>query len=323
MYSNNAVGNSLTYSNEITLTVISLPTISTTVISSIAFTTANSGGTITNDGGSNISVRGICWGTSTNPTIALTTKTNNGSGTGAFLSNITGLIVNTTYYVRAYATNSAGTAYGNEVSFTTANALTDIDGNNYQLVTICNQTWTKSNLNVSRYRNGDIIPQVTNSAQWGALTSGAWCYHPNNSNNVTTYGKLYNWYAVNDPRGLVPVGYHIPSSAEWSALRTCLGGTTAGSAMKEAGTSHWNSPNSATNSSGFTALPGAYRTGAAGTSTGTWGQVGSEGYFWSLTGGVNFPGQTAFMVTLTSTSENLNEYESQYTSGYSVRCLKN
>ncbi len=135
--------------------------------------------------------------------------------------------------------------------------VTDTDGNVYQTLTICDQTWTKSNLNVAHYRNGDEIPQVTNGAQWTAATTGVWCYYANTSSNGTTYGKLYNWYAVNDPRGLAPSGYHIPTDAEWTSLTTCLGGEAiAGGKMKETGTAHWASPNTgATNTSGFMALP--------------------------------------------------------------------
>ena len=140
-------------------------------------------------------------------------------------------------------------------------AVTDIDGNVYQTVTICNQTWTKTNLNVSKYRNGDVIPQVTDATQWNNLTTGAWCYYNNDPSNGAIYGKLYNWYAVNDSRGLAPQGWHVPTNAEWTTLTTCLGGVAAaGAKMKETGDSHWLSPNiDANNSSGFTALPGGSR----------------------------------------------------------------
>jgi uncharacterized protein (TIGR02145 family) len=143
--------------------------------------------------------------------------------------------------------------------------VSDVDGNVYQTVTICNQTWTKTNLNVTKYRNGDVIPQVTNGAQWATLTTGAWCYYANTSSNGTTYGKLYNWYAVNDPRRLAPSGYHIPTDAEWTSLTTCLGGEAiAGGKMKEAGTTHWTIPNTgATNESGFTGLPAGGHTNFA------------------------------------------------------------
>jgi len=164
---------------------------------------------------------------------------------------------------------------------TNTTTVSDIDGNVYQTVTICNKTWTKSNLNVSHYRNGDLIPQVTNTAEWDNLTTGAWCYYRNNNANGAIYGKLYNWYAVNDPRGLAPEGWHIPSQVEWTSIINCLGGGNPGGAggkMKEAGYDHWVFPNAgATNSSGFTALPGDLRTNLGFANNGD----GTSGNWWS------------------------------------------
>ncbi len=143
---------------------------------------------------------------------------------------------------------------------TTGSTVTDIDGNVYNTVTIGTQNWMKENLNTSHYRNGDPIPQVTDSAQWLNLKTGAWCYYNNDPANKAIYGKLYNWYAVNDPRGLAPEGWHIPNDTEWSVIVNYLGGSTiAGGTMKST-SKLWNSPNiGATNSSGFTGLPGGYR----------------------------------------------------------------
>ena len=156
-----------------------------------------------------------------------------------------------------------------------------IDENCIPSVTICNQTWMLKNLDVSTYKNGDPIPQVTDPSAWAALTTGAYCYYNNDSATyAATYGKLYNWYAVNDPRGLAPEGWHIPTDFEWTTLENCLGGATvAGGAMKETGTTHWSTPNTeATNISGFTGLPGGNRglTGAF------WGIPGN-GFWWSST----------------------------------------
>jgi uncharacterized protein (TIGR02145 family) len=137
-------------------------------------------------------------------------------------------------------------------------------------VTIGTQIWSSTNLDVTTYRDGTPIPQVTDPAAWASLTTGAWCYYNNNSANGTTYGKLYNWYAVSgihdtDPstpnKILAPQGWHVPSDAEWTTLTTFLGGeSVAGGKMKSTGTSLWQSPNTAaTNESGFTGLPGGYR----------------------------------------------------------------
>ena len=97
-----------------------------------------------------------------------------------------------------------------------------IDENCIPSITICNQVWMLKNLDVSTYRNGDPIPQVTDPTTWVGLTTGAWCYYNNDPANGAIYGKLYNWYAVNDPRGLAPTGWHVPSDAEWTELSTCL-----------------------------------------------------------------------------------------------------
>lgn len=198
----------------------------------------------------------------------------------------TALTSGTTYVYRVYSNNTAGNSltYSNELTLTTATTttlcgnVTDIDGNVYPSVSIGTQCWMQTNLNVSKYRNGDEIPQVTDPTAWANLTTGAWCYYENNTANGTVYGKLYNWYAVNDPRGLAPTGYHIPSDAEWTTLTTFLGGETiAGSKMKA--TTLWTSPNTgATNSSGFTGLPGMNRD-----NYGIFPDAGNFGIWWSST----------------------------------------
>jgi uncharacterized protein (TIGR02145 family) len=130
-----------------------------------------------------------------------------------------------------------------------------------QDITIGSQIWAKCNLDVTTYNNGDPIPEVTDQSTWNSLTTGAWCYYDNNSSNGATYGKLYNWYAVNDPRGLSPTGYHVPSESEFITLSTYLGGAlVSGGKLKESGLCHWFSPNfGATNISNFTSLPGGFR----------------------------------------------------------------
>jgi uncharacterized protein (TIGR02145 family) len=151
----------------------------------------------------------------------------------------------------------------------------------YPSVAICSQKWMDRNLDVTTYRNGDTIAYVTDPAAWAALTTGAWCYYNNDPSTNAAYGKLYNWYAVNDPRGLAPAGWHVPSDAEWATLETtCLGGTSvAGGKMKVTGTSTWVSPNTgATNTSGFAGLPGGFRG-----FNGSFFLVGNDGIWWSAT----------------------------------------
>jgi uncharacterized protein (TIGR02145 family) len=148
-------------------------------------------------------------------------------------------------------------------------------------VLICGNRWTTRNLDVTTYRNGDPIPQVTDPVAWAALTTGAWCYYNNDPANGAIYGKLYNWYAVNDPRGLAPVGYHIPTYTEFYDLTDeCLGGSiVAGGKLKEIGISHWASPNvGATNEVGFTALPGGSRF-----PSGSFLEITLYGIFWTST----------------------------------------
>jgi uncharacterized protein (TIGR02145 family) len=291
-----------------TNTVPVIATLTTTAASAITATTATSGGNITSDGGSTITARGVCWNTSVSPTIA-NSKTIDGTGTGIFASSITGLTAGTIYYIRAYATNSAGTAYGNEIIFTLASIPSGT----------CTQVWMLKNLDVSTYRNGDWIPEVTDPGAWSALTTGAWCWYNNDPTMGVIYGKLYNWYAVNDPRGLAPTGWHVPSDAEWWTLSTCLGGdAVAGGAMKETGTTHWTSLNTgATNSSGFTALPGGTRNYDGPFSN--VGNVGNFGNWWSST---EFNTPSAWSRYLYYSSGNIfwTNYYKQY--GFSVRCLR-
>lgn len=320
----NSFGSSSTYSNEISLTTstqVELPNLETKIISLISVTTASSGGVITSSGSSDIIAKGIVWSTNQLPTVDLLTKTNNGTGSDSYTSSITGLSANTTYYVRAYATNNEGTAYGNQISFTTntpISTVTDIDGNTYDLITICNQTWTKTNLNVSKYRNGDIIPQVSDYTQWQSLTTGAWCYYANLSSNGITYGKLYNWYAVNDSRGIAPVGFHIPTETEWDTMLLCLGDTgVAGGKMKETGTTHWSSPNTgATNSSGFTGIPGGKLNPSNGFYT-----IGNNATWWSTTSSSTSPSY-AFTCGLQFDFEFAIRNINPKNYGYSVRCIK-
>ena len=166
------------------------------------------------------------------------------------------------------------------VNYINAPNMMDVEGNNYPVLNIGNQTWTQQNLSVSKYRNGDIIPQVTDPAQWVGLTTGAWCWYDNDSVNYSAYGKLYNWYAIKDSRGIAPNGWHIPDGLEWDnlALFVANGNENAGGHLKEVGTNHWAKPNTdATNSSGFNGLPGGYR--ANQDASGTFRGIGNDGWF--------------------------------------------
>ena len=160
-------------------------------------------------------------------------------------------------------------------------ALVDIDGNNYSLVKIGNQIWMKENLKVSRYRNGDLIPVVTDNSSWSALGTGGRSWYSNDSTTYENpYGNLYNWYAVNDSRKLCPLGWHVPIDAEWTTLTDFLGGmSVAGGKMKSTGTTYWTSESAGIdNSSGFSALPGGYRN-----NVGSFIYINTDAFFWSAT----------------------------------------
>jgi len=211
---------------------------------------------------------------------------------------IFGIVTITTLLLSCTPDNPNPNGNGGQ-TYTQGTPITDIDGNTYPtIISDCGQTWTAKNLNVSKYRNGDIIPQVTDSTTWRNLTTGAWCYYNNNANNGSIYGKIYNWYALNDARGLAPQGWHVPTDAEWSNLIRCIDpnadisyssyiqSTSAGGAMKETGTSHWLSPNTgASNSAGFFGLPGGFRDGTGGSTTTilSFGGIGENTIFWSKT----------------------------------------
>jgi uncharacterized protein (TIGR02145 family) len=197
-------------------------------------------------------------------------------------------------------------------------------------VTICNQTWMLNNLSIAKYRNGDSIPQVTDPTQWSNLTTGAWCWYNNDSATYGVYGELYNWYAVNDPRGLAPDGWHIPGDAEWNILATCLDpaadtsciscnqSNIAGAAMKDTGNVYWVSPNTgATNSCGLTCLPAGFRNLG-----GLFQAVGSSCYLWSSS---EISGYIYYRVLLYDYSGLNREGQSSVVitkQGFPVRCVK-
>ncbi|MCX6292253.1 MAG: T9SS type A sorting domain-containing protein [Bacteroidetes bacterium] len=160
-----------------------------------------------------------------------------------------------------------------------AQTVTDFDGNVYTTITIGTQAWTKENLKVTHYRNGDSIPNVADSLQWYNSTSGAYCNY--DTNMAAVYGRLYNWYAVQDSRNIAPLGWHVPTFEDWDTLQIFLGyDLVAGGKLKEIGTAHWMSPNfGATDQYGFTALPGGQR--ADSIYSGTFSEITQQGYWWS------------------------------------------
>ncbi len=382
-----------------------IPILTTSPITNMTATTAMSGGNITSDGRATITACGVCWSTTANPTIS-DSKTTDGSATGQFESEITGLTPGLTFHVRAYATNNVGTAYGNDMSastlgqvadsqtrpatnltptearlngtvnanylstvvafeyglttsygniataaqspvtgntvtivnaditgltvgltyhfrikavnslgttfgidvtFTTvaSGTVTDADGNIYNTTTIGTQVWMKENLKTTKYNDGTAIPNITDNNAWAASTTGAYCDYSNTPVNSNTYGRLYNWYTVdnnaatkvvsNGGKNVCPTGWHVPSDDEWTTLTDYLtnngygyGGSGSNIAKSMAATSGWTTNTIAgtvgnnqadNNSSGFSALPG----GSRDYYNGAFADAGDNGLWWSST----------------------------------------
>ncbi len=265
-----------------------------------------------------------------------------GDGNTSTEQNPTHIYANTgTYTISLTASNGAFTKTETKTDYITViEALTDYDGNTYQVVQIGNQLWMAEDLRVTHYPNGDPIPNVTDNTDWENLadnnTDDAYCFYNNDSN--TDYGALYTYAAVIgddwvrdniDGQGVCPDGWHLPTDAEWKTLEMSLGmsqtdadnsdwrGTDEGGKMKETGTTHWNSPNTgATNSSGFSALPGSGRNADDG---GTFGTLGANSMWWSAT---EYTGSYAYRRILSY--DNAKVYRGYVTKsgGFSVRCVR-
>jgi uncharacterized protein (TIGR02145 family) len=307
-------------------TPLTLPLLSTSGLTNIYSESAICGGNIISDGGDLLKTRGVCWSTHLTPTI-YDNITSDGAETGSFVSNITGLVNGTHYYVRAYATNSLGTAYGNEIIFITP--LTDIEGNIYNTIRIGDQVWIRENLKTTKYNDNTDIPIVSDNVIWITLTAPAcsW-YMYNESNGDKNYGVLYNWFTVNTGK-LCPTGWHVPNEDEWNTLVEYVGGEYyAGGRLKEQGTGHWTNPNyGASDFYGFTALPGGFRTGL---NTGSFRAMGYLGRWWVNTDSANpwwdsggSVSRWARCRTIFFDSAEIILGMGLKTNGYSVRCIKN
>ena len=335
-YATNSEGTA--YGSEVSFSSnpVALATLTTTAATSITQTTAVSGGVITSDGGGAITARGVCWGTVTAP-LATGLHTTETVTTTTFTSNLTGLTANTKYYYRAYANNIAGTAYGDEKSFTTEpiKTVTDIDGNVYNAITIGTQTWMKENLKVTKYRNGDAIPNITDGTQWYNTTTGAYGNYDNNPANGNTYGRLYNGYAV-VTGNLCPTGWHVPNDVEWATFRDYLiangyglDGSTFSSLIGKAlasatGWTFSSNPGAVgntdypekRNATGFTALPAGARF-----QDGHYDDIGDVTAWWLDK--ETYDGTCLWITFLwCEAATNMDGYDELKRFGHSVRCLK-
>lgn len=307
-----------------------VPTLTTTRITSVMNTSAYGGGIITSEGGASVTERGVCWNSGQLPTIE-DNRTADSSGSGLFTIAITRLTASTKYYVRAYATNSAGTGYGNEESFTTTNykTVTDFENNIYNTILIGNQFWMRENLRSTRFNDGTAIPAETNIFNWLSLnTPGYCCYIKCCDNNYepafkTTYGALYNWYSVNTGK-LCPTGWHVPDDADWTTLITYLGGlNVAGGKLKEADTLHWKNPNNGgTNESDFSVVPGGQTMSYSEVYNGIgrdFDGLGTNAFLWSAD---EYSESHAMYIGISNTSTGVSHSSCFKTYGNSVRCIK-
>lgn len=342
-YAENEVG--IVYGNQRTFSsgAIVTATVSTKTIESVTSTGAITGGDITDDGGGNITARGVCWSTGQSPTID-DSKTTDGSGSGSFTSELTGLNYDTEYYVRAYATNSAGTAYGNELSFTTE-PLKDADGNTYSTVEIGSQVWMVENLRTTTLHNGtklkaeNEILLVTDNTTWINMTTPAYCWYENDEDTYGSYGPLYNWYAVNSGN-LCPAGWHVASNNEWEAmlqylidngynydgstntpisenrLAKALASATGWTASINTGTPGNDDYPEKINVTGFTARPAGNRSAT----NGNFFDRNDTGYWWTST---PYDDEMAHGYVIISHWDQVDpywEFDKKY--GMSVRCVK-
>jgi uncharacterized protein (TIGR02145 family) len=282
-----AYGNQISF---ITLEYIGPPTVVTSSISNITDSTVTCGGNVISDGGATVTVKGVCWSTSENPTVS-DSHTTDGSGTGPFTSNLTGLSPGTTYYVRAYATNSTGTGYGTQRNFKTiCSTVCDYDGNVYSTVQIGEQIWMTENLKTTHYSDGTSLIEGSGIGDiTGDFTSKYWFVYDDNLAYKDTYGLLYTWAAVMNSenssdaspsgvQGVCPTAWHVPSDSEWKELEIHLGmseeqanaelwrGSNQGAMLKEGG------------SSGFEAILAGDRD-----NTGTFERLNTHALFWSST----------------------------------------
>jgi uncharacterized protein (TIGR02145 family) len=323
-----------------------LPELITLEITQVTTSTALSGGEIISEGASNVTQKGVCWSTNPEPTVQ-DGITADGSGIEIFTSDITRLSASTTYYVRAYATNSRGTSYGNERVFTTFHGVvTDVDGNSYGTVLVGDQEWMAQDLRTTKYRNSSPITTGLNNIDWQTASAGAFSVYPYTNVDgidsveqmLTTYGALYNGYAVTNPNGLCPTGWRVPTDDDWTTLVDYLvsnysnvSSANVGNALKSCRQINspladfcdtqthprWKSSENhyGTNIVNFTALPSGTRQ-----TSGSYSFIGEYGLYWSSTLGI--PG-FAFRRQLYHNAGDFNSASLNMRSGFSVRCVKN
>lgn len=330
-YATNSSGTA--YGEELSVLAYVIPTITTDSVTEIVFNSATCGGSVTAEGDSAVTARGVCWSTSQYPTIA-DNHTVDGAGLGDFTSHLTGLLSSTTYYVRAYATNSLGTVYGEQRVFLTpfncgTSVISDIDGNSYNTVQIGTQCWTKENMKTTKFANGTDLSQ-------GQTTH--WQYPNNSAANKETYGLLYGSTAVTRTtsdtsshiQGICPMGWHVPNDGEWKQMEMVVGlsqnevdsiglrGSVAAQLSDNAGWISSSVANAAgdlsasgRNAYGFSALPA----GKAASNT----VFGYEAHFWSA---VENGSSAVYNRYLIYNYDGVGRSNDGVNNVYSVRCVR-
>ncbi|MDD3320523.1 MAG: FISUMP domain-containing protein [Paludibacter sp.] len=325
-----------------------LPEVNIDLINNVTNVSASCLVDVLKDNGLSVTERGVCWANNSIPTIKSDSIVS-GNGMGDFTVKLENLTPGQTYYVRAFATNKNGTSYSKVLQITTLSDdnistnifnsnltygnLTDIDGNVYKTIVIGTQTWMAENLRVTKYRNGDAIPNVTINSTWHTLLKGAQCSYNNNieTNSINKFGRLYNYYAVVDSRNLAPNGWHIPTDAEWTRLEDYLESKlTKTDSKAKSLTSSTDWPSSLTvgtvgyldpatnallnNSTGFSALPAGIRFYC-----GCSNYVTTFTAWWSSS---KYDGTSAFFRSLNYNSSAIgrNYYDKVF--GLSIRCVK-
>lgn len=301
------------------------PEVSTLSASNIGIGRGDLNGEVTDDGGSALTAIGFKWGLQPDLSDATTSQGAMASG-NTFEVTLNSLAASSTYYFCAFATNIAGTTYGDTLTFETpcdpmstnmqgcdSGSLTQFayQGYDYQLIDINGECWFAENLRSEKYNDGTVIPSGLDNSTWETTSTGALATYEEGSGNEAlnraAYGHLYNWYAVNDSRGLCPTGWHVPSDVEFSALSNFLGAGTAGEAMKSS--SCWDG----SNVSGYSALAAGART-----TQGYFNYAGAFGYFWSSTS----DGTNAWFRFLESSQTDLGRQSLEPHYGQSIRCVR-